>query len=137
MKEGGVDLASGVLVTTPLVSDSFCNCQGETTEEGLAATKIELSPREWQVSCNGAEVSAYESLKENEEHSRGDASTIGIGPGDTSLGKDAVSVSEDWAAGWDSLEELDAEELDADDTIFDSSIALGLKGKFRTLQIPP
>ena len=36
-----------------------------------------------------------------------------MGPGDTSLGKDAVSVSEDWAAGWDSLEELDAEELDA------------------------
>ena len=34
-----------------------------------------------------------------------------------SLGKDAVLVSEDWAAGWDSLEELDAEELDADDTV--------------------
>ena len=44
MKEGGVDLASGVLVTTPLVSDSFCDCQGETTGEGLAAAKIELSP---------------------------------------------------------------------------------------------
>ena len=36
MKEGGVDLASGVLVTTPLVSDWFCDCQGETIlERGL------------------------------------------------------------------------------------------------------
>ena len=59
----------------------------------------------------------------------GDACTIGIGPGDTSLGKDAVSVSEDWAAGWNSLEELDAEELEGDDTILDLSIAFRLKGK--------
>ena len=72
---------------------------------------------------------ACESLKENEEHSLGDACTIGIGPGDTSLGKDAVSVSEDWAAGWDSLEELDAEELEGDNTILDLVIAFRLKGK--------
>ena len=68
---------------------------------------------------------ACESLNEN-ECSLGDACTIGIGPGDTSLGKDAVSVSEALAEGWNLLdtEEL---EIDAEDIILDLSMALGLK----------
>ena len=46
--------------------------------------------------------------------------------GDTSLGKDAVSVSEASAEGWNSL---DSEELDTEDIILDLSMALGLKGR--------
>ena len=90
-----------------------------------------------EVSGGGVELSACESLKENECPPH-DACTIGIGPGETSLGKDAVSVSEALAKGWNSLdnEELDNEELDTEEIILDLSMALGLKGKMPDLANP-